>query len=307
VLATALALCGCRQEQDAAAVKIFRGPSSPSFSAAHGTNALARVAALLAHGPRDAGTPGAERVARWLSDQLRGAGLASARVESFEAETPAGAVRFHNVLAEWPGASPEWIVLLSHFDTKTGIGTAETPFVGANDGGSSTGLLLELAAAIARSGTHRRGILFALLDGEECRYGYSERDGLHGSRHLAYALKAQGRQVRAAILMDMIGDRDLHVTLPRNGTPALQELVLAAAKAQGVRSRFGLFDGSILDDHQPFLDAGFPAIDLIDFSYGSQPGVNDYWHTPADSLDKLSADSLHTVGCVVLEMVRQLQ
>jgi glutaminyl-peptide cyclotransferase len=303
----AFALTGC---SPGASEPVSRpGSTTPavSFTAVHASNALARVSALLALGPREAGTPGAERAAQWLAAQLRGAGLANARVGSFEDHTPVGAVRFHNVLAEWPGTSPEWIVLLSHFDTKTGIGSDKEPFLGANDGGSSTGLLLELAAAMVKAGPQRRGVIFAFLDGEECRIGYSERDGLHGSRHLARELKAQARPVRAVILMDMIGDRDLHVTIPHNGTPALQSLALAAARTQGVRDSFSLLDGSILDDHQPFLDAGFPALDLIDFSYGRQPGANDYWHTPADTIDKLSADSLLTVGRVVLEMMRQLQ
>ncbi len=280
---------------------------TPAFAPACATNALARVAALLALGPRDAGTPGAERAAQWLAGQLRNDGMETARVQSFDDQTPDGLRRFHNVLAEWPGTSDEWIVLLSHFDTKAGIGTEDVPFLGANDGGSSSGLLLELAAVIARTGPQRRGILFAFLDGEECRYGYSDRDGLHGSRHLAHELKAQKRRVQAVILMDMVGDGDLHVTIPRNCTPALQVLTLAAARAQGVHDRFEMLDGNMLDDHQPFLDAGFPAVDLIDFRYGRLPGANDYWHTTADTLDKLSADSLHTVGRVVLEMLKQLQ
>lgn len=307
LLAGTLTLIGCRPTIDIPASRTKTIEPIIAFTAARATNALARVFTLLTLGPRDAGTPGAERAAQWLTNQLCNAGLTNTRVISFEDATPDGPVKFHNVLAEWPGVSPKWIVLLSHFDTKTGIGTVTTPFLGANDGGSSTGLLLELAAAIVQSGPQQYGIIFAFLDGEECRYGYSPQDGLHGSRYLAQALKAQARSVRAVILMDMIGDGDLHITLPDNSTAALKVLALTAAKVQGVRHHFELFDGRILDDHQPFLDAGFPAINLIDFDYGSQSGVNDYWHTSSDTFDKLSVDSLYKVGRVVLEMLRQLQ
>jgi glutaminyl-peptide cyclotransferase len=278
------------------------------FSRADATQALMRVSDLLALGPRDAGTPGAERAARWIAAQLREAGLENARVESFEDLTPDGPAMFHNVLAEWPGTSAERIVLMSHFDTKAGIGTPERLFQGANDSGSSTGLLLELGRVIARSGAPGPcGILFVFTDGEECRYGYSERDGLHGSRSLAARLRKSRAQLRAVILMDMIGDRDLQIAIPRNGTPALQRLAFEAAVHVGFRSCFSLMDSAVLDDHQPFLDAGYPAVNLIDFAFGSRPGANDFWHTPDDTIDKLSPESLYITGRVVLEMVRRLQ
>jgi Zn-dependent M28 family amino/carboxypeptidase len=104
----------------------------------------------------------------------------------------------------------------------------------------------------------------------------------------------------------MVGDRDLKITVPHNGTAALRALALEAADAVGERAKIGLFDGIIYDDHQAFLEAGYPAIDLIDFVYGSRPGENDYWHTTKDTVDKLSADSLLTTGRIVLEMINRL-
>ena len=284
-------------------------PAVP-FTAANGTQALSRVAALLALGPRDAGTPGARRAAEWIAAELTRHGL-PAQIDDFTIETPSGPLACHNAIAELPAAravstsrySGDWIVLLSHFDTKSGI---RTNFLGANDGGSSTGLLLELAKFLRASPLKHCNLLFGFVDGEECRVSFGPNDGLHGSRRLAGRLAAERRSIRAVILLDMIGDRDLSITLPANGTPSLTLLALETAEACGVRNSFQLADGGILDDHQPFLDAGFPAVDLIDFAFGSAPGLNDYWHTPQDTLDKLSAASLATVGRVVVGMIRQL-
>ena len=134
-------------------------------------------------------------------------------------------------------------------------------------------------------------------------------DGLHGSRHLAGQLVEQGRaaKVQAFILADMIGDKDLNVTIPQNSTPALISLVFKAATAGGTRASFSMYPYSVLDDHQPFLEKGIPAIDLIDFQYGSAPRLNDYWHTPNDTLDKLSGASLEVVGQVILRVLNELQ
>jgi glutaminyl-peptide cyclotransferase len=308
-LLAAAFLAGCRPAAPAGAAADTTAPAAwPAFTAADGTNALRRVEALCALGPRDAGTPGAARAAAWIAAQLAAAGLAP-RVDLFTNDTPSGPLAYRNVLTEWPPSHAAtsggggWIVLLSHYDTKPGIATN---FTGANDGGSSTGLLLELAAKLRAAGPLPARVLCAWLDGEECRAAYGPRDGLHGSRRLAAQLAAERRRVRAVILLDMVGDRDLTVTIPANVTPALALLALDAAQAAGVRGKFGLLDGGLLDDHQPFLDAGFPAVNLVDFRYGSGPGLNDFWHTPQDTPDRLSARSLEAVGRVVLEMLRRL-
>ncbi len=301
--ACALALAGgCRPA--AAPAPLAESPAVPiAAPAGLGSNALERVARLLTLGPRDAGTPGAARAARWLASELRAAGL-EARIDSFADATPEGDCLFHNVLAYRPGRISEWVVLLSHYDTKSGIGPG---FLGANDSGSSTGLLLELAALLARRPPPEYGLAFAFLDGEECKRAYGEHDGLHGSKRLARQLRERGERVRAVILLDMVGDAHLTFTLPRNGTPALKLLLLDAAAAQGCRERVQLLEYDILDDHQPFLEAGFPAVNLIDFHFGSRPGRNDFWHTPEDTLDKLSPATLQTVGAVTLEMLARLE
>jgi Zn-dependent M28 family amino/carboxypeptidase len=170
------------------------------------------------------------------------------------------------------------------------------------------GVLLALAPILKTGTKERPSVMLAFLDGEECQVAYGPNDGLHGSRHLVAGLVASGRArtVRAMILLDMVGDRNLNVAIPRNGTPELITAAFKAAEANGVREKFSLAGHAVLDDHQPFLDAGMPAVDLIDFDYGSGPGVNDYWHTPADTLDKLSPASLEIVGRVVLRMLNGL-
>jgi len=274
------------------------------FKPENGEQALSNVTAFVhACTPRDAMTLGAERAAQWLEAKLMAHGLTNATIETFKDKTPLGEQAFHNVEAVIPGQSPKTILLLSHYDTKSGISPT---FQGANDSGSSTGLLLELARIIKSTGTPHHTIHVSFLDGEECKVNFDAHDGLHGSRYLAKKWRQERREVVAVILMDMIGDRDLRIQLPHNSTGALRACALRAADVTGDRAHIGLYDGLILDDHQPFLDAGFPAVDLIDFEYGDTPGSNNYWHTPEDTLDKLSAESLAITGRIVLEMINQL-
>jgi len=138
---------------------------------------------------------------------------------------------------------------------------------------------------------------------------YGPKDGLHGSRRLAQQIYEAGGAplVEAVIVLDMIGDKNLNVTVPRNSTTRLVKELFFAAHEQKVRNKFSLGRGSILDDHVPFLIAGMPALLVIDFEFGSAPGLNDYWHTTEDTLDKLSVESLQTIGDVVLRMIENLQ
>ncbi len=298
ILGAAVGLAGCGGEPVPASPP---GPAAPvvvaETPAFDGARALEEVRRFVELGARDAGTPGAERGALWIRDRLETLGI-PARLDRFPDDTPRGTSEFRNVLAELPGATADWIVLGAHYDTKAGI----FPFEGANDSGSGVGVLIELARILRATPPARRpSVRLAFFDGEECRVSYGPRDGLHGSRRLAVQLRAEVQRapVRAVIIVDMVGDRDLNLTIPRNGTPALMRALFAAAEAEGLRHRIRLGAGSILDDHVPFLERGFPAVDLIDFEYGSAPGLNDYWHTPADTLDKLSAESLAVTGRII--------
>lgn len=272
--------------------------------ALEGAAAMAEVRSFVALGPKDAGTAGAAKAAAYLAERLKNLEVET-QIDEFVDDTPQGPLTFRNVIGQLPGMGDGLIIIGSHYDTKTGIAGG---FEGANDSGSSTGLLLELARVLAAQPQLPISIWFAFFDGEECQQRYGPNDGLHGSRRMVRNLRQEGRipQVRAMILLDMIGDRDLTVTIPRNSHSKLVTLAFASAREENARAKFMLYPFEIGDDHEPFLQAGIPAIDLIDYQYGATPGQNDYWHTPADQLDKLAPESLQIVGRVVLRMLNSL-
>jgi len=269
-----------------------------------GDAAYQEVAKFLEVGRRDSGTPGAKLAAEYLATRLKQFKL-SAQIDEFIDITPLGETTFYNVIGRRPGTRDGIIILASHFDTKCDI---QPEFQGANDSGSSTGLLLELARLLIRSAYSGPEIWFVFFDGEECINKYGPRDGLHGSRYLAETLEKNGlaKNVQAMILLDMIGDCDLTITIPRNSTPELVSYVFQTARDQGARNNFALYPFEVLDDHVPFLSAGIPAVNLIDFHYGSKPGLNDYWHTAGDSIEHVCPQSLETVGRVVLGVLNRI-
>jgi len=291
ILALLLVLAACKPDQS------FK---LPPFD---GQRAYAEVEALVQISPRDAGTPNGQRAAEHIFQRLKDYGIA-AEIDTFTDQTPEGPKTMHNVIGRIPGRTGQWIIVGSHFDTMPGIEN----FQGANDGGSSTGVLLELARMLAR---HKPdvGIMFAFFDGEEGVAGYVQGDGLHGSRHMAAQLVQTGidQNVKAMILLDMVGDADLHINIPANSTAWLIKEVLEAAHETGHRENVSVSRNSIItDDHVPFLQIGIPAIDLIDFKYGTRPGLNDLWHTPEDTLENIRAESLEISGQITLQLLKQL-
>lgn len=271
-----------------------------------GQRAFAEVAALVAFSPRDAGTPGGRQAADHIFQRLVSFGI-EAEIDTFTDMTPEGEKTFHNVIGQIPGTGDRWIILGSHFDTMPGIDN----FQGANDSGSSTGVLLELARMLSDHGrVPGVGIRFAFFDGEEGIAHYVPGDGLHGSRHMASQLAESGFSAKfdAMVLLDMVGDRNQHFTIPANSSRELVKAVLDAAHAAGYRDRFSLSPRNfiITDDHVPFLEIGIPAIDVIDFKFGSEPGLNDYWHTENDNLEQISAESLEIMGEITLNLLEEL-
>lgn len=282
------ALSGCKPEE-----------AETTLSPFVGGRAFNEVTALVRFTPRDAGTPGARNAAEHILQRLENFGV-QAKIDTFKDQTPVGEKTFHNVVGRIPGKTDRWIILGSHFDTMPGIEN----FQGANDSGSSTGVLLELARKLSGQ-EFELGIIFAFFDGEEGIAHYRPGDGLHGSRHMATQLEDSGEvnKIDSMILLDMVGDPDLNFTLPYNTSSELAQDFLAVAQKTGQRSRISLSKSNIIDDHVPFLKIGIPAIDLIDFKFGSEPGLNNYWHTSDDNLEHISAESLQITGNLVQELL----
>lgn len=257
-----------------------------------GEKALAHVQQLVDFGPRPSGSEALEKSRRYIEDQLRRSGWQIKR-QAFADDTPRGKVQFVNLMAQFPGqgnAAPSFL-LCSHYDTKT---FDSIRFVGANDAGSSTGLLLELARVIGQHPNLAEKIELVFFDGEEAYDHFSERDGLYGSRYFARQLQgSSAKQFRGGILFDMVGDRSLDVTLPADSPPEIARDIFAAAEALKLRSYFTYLDREMIDDHSPLNAVGIPTIDVIDFDY-------PWWHTAGDTIDKISAQSLQIVGSVAL-------
>jgi len=265
-----------------------------------GRAALGHVEALVRLGPRPPGSEPHRKMQDYIRQQLAAAGVA-VEEDRFTADTPNGPVAMNNIVGQLAGRSQRIIILAAHYDTKL---EADFPFVGANDGGSGTGLLLALAPLLAKHNANH-SVWLAFLDGEEALREWSARDSLYGSRRFAARLRADGLvpQVGAFLLVDMIGDADLRIVRESNSTPWLQDLVWRVAQRLGHSRYFLSKEMAIEDDHIPFVQAGVPAVNLIDFDYG--PG-NRYWHSREDTLDKLSTRSLQIVGEVLLEVIGEL-
>jgi glutaminyl-peptide cyclotransferase len=269
---------------------------APAFS---GERAYEHVKRLVAFGPRPAGSKALAQARAYIVEQLSASGLKVTRDE-WTADTPDGKVQMVNVEAELPGESADAVVIAGHYDTKP---FKDFRFVGANDGGSSTGALLELARALAG----RRGHFtyrFVFFDGEEafCRE-WDEcgkpgaPDNTYGSRRYVSQVRARNqlKRVRALILLDMMGYKNLELGRDDMSTPWLVDVLWQTARETGYAKQFvERAEGVGGDDHEPFLRAGVPSVDLIQLS------TYPHWHTPEDTLDKIAPASLKAVGEVVL-------
>ncbi len=263
-----------------------------------GAAAIDLAARLVAFGKRCSGTEAYRRQADFIAAEAKAAG-AEVVFQDFIQQTVKGEILFRNIIAEVKGRSRQFVIVSAHCDVKD---LGDSNFEGANDGASGTALLLEMMQAIKRTGEKPPvTVRFVFFDGEECMVAYSERDGLFGSSYYADRMSAEEqRQCLGVINVDMIGDRDLHVTIPQNSDDRLSELALEGAEESGLDTYFSRSPQVILDDHVQFLKKGIPAVNLIDFNYGE---ANSYWHTDADAMDKISGKSLEIVGEVVFFMI----
>ena len=265
-----------------------------------GSRAYSHVEKLVGFGPRPPGSLAIAKSQTYISDVLKKLGL-QVEHQDFLANTPNGPVSMKNIVGKTSQSGKPVVILASHYDTRLMTNAA---FVGANDGGSSTGLLLELARVLSQ----RRNaftIWFVFFDGEEAQREWSEADSLYGSRYFVEKLKRDGhtQAVKAMVLMDMVGDRDLKLENDTSSTPDLMELVRKSAVELNYSKYLATAQKGMVDDHVPFIRAGIAAVDLIDYDYGFN---NSLWHTPNDTLDKISPHSLKIVGDIVVRTVENL-
>jgi glutaminyl-peptide cyclotransferase len=298
VLAAACACVSAESHVPAASQAQAQGPAHTQSAAATFDSARAfdHVKQLVAIGPRPAGSPGAQKTRDYIKAQLASLGIAITE-QPFEAQTPAGTVKMVNVSGTIPGPGTGRLIIAGHYDTKV---FKEFAFVGANDGGSSTAFLIELARVL-KDRNNALTIELLFLDGEEA-IGEWETGNTYGSRH--YVLEAAKdaaslKRMKALILVDMIGDRDLVLKRESNSTPWLTDAIWSAARKLN-RPEFVAESTPIEDDHLPFLAAGIPAVDIIDLDY-------PHWHQEGDTLDKVSPSSLQVVGDVLLAALPSIE
>lgn len=290
--------------------------TAPKAPKVDGKRAFQFTSDFVAIGPRPLGSEGHKRAVDFITSKLKDAG-ASVDYDQFETQTAAGKFPVNNIIGKIQGKKDGIIVIAGHYETNLptsedlkGATAAGEKFVGANDGGSTTGLMIELANVLNKqkgSAATLDGysVWFLFTDAEEATVKWSDADSVYGSKHLAQKWQQDGtaRKVKAFLLLDMIGDKDLDVLREDNSTPWLEDVIYRAAQRLGTQSHFFAQHGGIEDDHKPFAAVGIPVADIIDLDYG--PG-NIYHHTSQDTMDKLSPQSLQVVGDVVLEAIRAL-
>ena len=271
-------------------------PAPEKTSGFDGKRAFADVAKQVNFGPRPSGSQAIAQVQDYILAELSSAGC-TADFDAFNGQTPAGEIAMKNILVKIPGERPGIILLATHYDTKR-----LDNFVGADDAGSSTAVMLELARSLcALHGRYQ--VWIAFFDGEEAvNREWKDPDNRYGSRQMAAKLAMSGDlpKIRAFLLADIVGSRELRVKRDANSDKALTDLVWTTAKNLGYSGVFVNDPTSIEDDHQSFSARGVRTVDVIDLEI-------PYWHTAQDTLDKISSKSLAIVGHVFVESVKQLQ
>ena len=263
-----------------------------------GGKAFGHLRAMVEIGPRPAAGPRSIKTQEYIIDTLSQLNI-MVREQPFIARTPFGKKEMKNILGMLPGKSRDVIIIGAHYDTKL---FKDIEFVGANDGASGVALLLEIARCLALR-ENEPTYWFAFFDGEEAFVKWNCVDGIYGSRHMTSQLYKTGGMdgVKAMILLDMVGDKDLSITWESNSTSWMRKIVWDSARKLRYDEYFTSQILKISDDHIPFLNYGIPSLDIIDFQYGPNSQTNEYWHTPNDNLDMVSPTSLKIVGDVVLD------
>jgi glutaminyl-peptide cyclotransferase len=266
-----------------------------------GQRAYEQVEKQVSFGPRPAGSPALAKLQDYLEVELKAYGC-TVETDPFSADTPAGRLPMKNFLVKIPGEKQGIILLGTHYDTKH-----LENFVGADDAGSSTGVMLELARLLCKQ-RGKYSVWIAFFDGEEAvNRQWQDPDNRYGSRQMASKLAQSGDlpKIKAFILVDLVGGKNPHFLRDGESTNWLKDFVWSVAEKLGYGTTFGStptdFGG---DDHYSFTARNVPSVDIMDLDT-----KNDvpYWHTPDDTLDKISPKTLAIVGHVVLESVKELQ
>jgi Zn-dependent M28 family amino/carboxypeptidase len=280
-------------------------PKHPRQSLFDGERAYADLRRVVAFGPRIPGSQPLAKLRAFLEEELRRVGL-EVREYAFEADTPLGVRQMVNVVGVVKGTQPEVIILGNHYDTKF---FPDFTFVGANDAGSTTAWMLEMARVLGPT-REGRSLWLCFFDGEEAFGTWSETDGLYGSRMLVEHLRATGElsRVHAMINVDMIGDCYLGIYHDAGAPGWLSEAVWNKAYELGYRAFFLSSTREIEDDHMPFRRHGIPSINLIDFLYGGTAQDHQRnWHTPRDTLERVCQHSLQVVGDVIYHALPEIE
>ena len=281
-----------------AGMLLFIPLAFPAQTHFNGAKALEYARQFVAIGPRWPTSQGHLRAEEFLKSQFK---RDQVEEDTFTANTPIGMVPMRNFIVRFPGKKDGVIVLASHYETNYPLRNIN--FVGANDGAATTGLLLAIADQLRGKTLDGYSVWLVFFDGEEAIQSWSTSDSTYGSRHLAAKWGKDGTlgRIKAFILADMIGDKNLDIQRETRSTDWLVELVRQAAKKFGYDRYFFQTDAPVEDDHLPFVQRGVPSIDVIDLDYGPN---NSFHHTVQDTLDKVSARSLTIDGDVFLEAIR---
>jgi peptidase M28-like protein len=304
--ANATASAAPRSESTAATpATLAAAPDSGPLPHVDAKRAFQYTREVTAFGPRYMGSENHKRLERYILDHLKDDHLKGDQVEddAFIADTVEGKFPVRNIIAKFSGTKDGIIVILGHYDTVYPL--RNSGFVGANDGGSSTAILLEYANQLRGKKRDGYSVWLGWTDGEEAVKNWTDTDSVYGARHLAEKWEKDGtlKKIKALMVMDMIGDADLDITRNTKGAPWLLDLIYAAAERGGYQSHFYATEGPIEDDHVPFVNRGVPCADVIDLHYGYN---NVFWHSPQDTMDKLSPKSLEIVGNTILESIHML-
>ncbi len=305
ILAAVLSLAACGNSNPAAtnaasgassqAAAIPSAPAPATTGGFDGARAYQHVAQLSSIGPHSPGTEGIRHAQAYILSQLKSYGCAVDE-QDFHASTLIGDVAMKNIIVKIPSENKHIILYATHYDSKK-----LDNFVGADDGGSSTGVLLELSRLLCAR-KNPETIWLAFFDGEEAFGEWSATDGTFGSRELAASLALSGQLsfVRAMILVDMVGPGNLVIKRETSSTALLTDIIWSTAARLGYAKNFVNDGEAVEDDHDPFLERDVPAVDLIDLDV-------PYWHTTRDTLDKVDARSLAIVGHVLIESLPEIE